>query len=377
MFHTSLRTKVVGMVLGCFLASGIFLLVFLHITFLHELDSISEQAVRSSQKTFQNLEDADINKLAAVLDSILANPEFDTTYKAEDRDPLYSRTKPYFDRMTKLYHFTQWLYYTADGKYFLRLHNPGRFGDPANRWMYDECVRTKAVVSGTELGYAGFSLRVMMPRLDRHGEFKGCLELGEEIGTFFRVMKSQTGNEFALALKKSLMDEEKWAVFTKLRGLPNNWNAQENIVVANRTTPDEKLLHIPLNVDDIPSQGKVLPTARENGSVYARGAFPIYSANGQRVGVVFVVRDITAAVNNVQHAQMVVFVAIVVVTVLTSILANFALKRYLFQRFEGMMEGATAVLGGDFGVVGRITHDDELGRFERQFLQLLVNLMKR
>ena len=242
---SSLRVKVIGAVLICLLGAAAGILTVLHLSFARETEQVTRDAIVEAQQIFQNLEKADINKMSAVLESILSNDAYSGSYTEARRQELYARAKPLFERMKGEYHFTLWQFNNPEsvGTVFLRLHNPTQFGDPLKRWMYDECVRTRSLVAGKELGHSGFALRVMMPQQDQEGHILGYVEVGEEIGRFFGIMQTQTGNQYGLALKKSLLQRDKWVDFRKSLGKPDNWDDLPNSVVADRTTQDDRLVN--------------------------------------------------------------------------------------------------------------------------------------
>jgi HAMP domain-containing protein len=368
---SSLRVKVIGVVLVCLLAAAASILAVLHLNFAHQTDQITRDAIAESQQVFRNLEDADINKMSAVLEAILTNDAFGGSYSEAHRQALYAQAKPLFERMKSKYHFTLWQYNNPEpaGTVFLRLHRPEQFGDPLQRWMYDECVRTKSLVAGKELGHSGFALRVMMPQQDHQGHILGYVEVGEQIGHFFSTMQTQTGNQFGLALKKSLLQRDKWADFRKSQGNPDNWDDLQDIVVADRTTQDDKLMNVQINIDSIPNDGEILGRISSGGATYVRGVFPVFTADGKRTGAVFVAKDMTAAFASLRNLELKVGGLILVVMIIIAAITSFMLNVWVFRRLDNMIEIATRVVGGDYECEIRKSADDEIGEFEYLFDQ--------
>jgi HAMP domain-containing protein len=378
---SSLRVKVIGAVLMCLLAAGASILAVVHLTFVQETDQITRDAIVEAQHVFQNLETTDINKMSAVLEAILSNDAFRGSYAEADRQALYARAKPLFERMKSEYHFTLWQYNNPEsvGTVFLRLHHPEQFGDPLRRWMYDECVRTKSRVAGKELGHSGFALRVMMPQQDGQGHILGYVEVGEQIGRFFTIMQAQTGNQYGLALKKSLLQRDKWIDFRKSQGKTDNWGDQQDVVAADRTSQDDGLMSAQIDIDGIPKDGEVLGRVSSGGATYVRGVFPVFSADGKRSGDVLVVKDVTAAFTRLGNLELKVAGLILGVMVAISAIIGFMLNSWVFRRLDNMIDIATRVVGGDYECEIRKSADDEVGEFEYlfdQFRKVFLGVVK-
>jgi len=379
---SSLRVKVTGTVLICLAAAAAAILMVLHVNFNHQADQMTRDAVAEAQQLFRNLEAADVNKMSVVLEALLDNDAYQGAYTEAHRKQLYDRGKAFFERMKSDYHFTLWQFNNPEsrGTVFLRMHRPEGFGDPLKRWMYEECVRTKAPVAGKELGHSGFALRVMMPQRDQQGNILGYVEVGEEIGRFFSAMQVETGNQYGIALKKTLLQKDKWADFRKSRGLLNNWDDMRDMVVGDRTTENEQLMNVQADIDAIPDEGQVLGRISSGGGTYVRGVFPVTAADGQRAGAVFVVKDMTSAFANLRGLELKVAGLIVAITLLICIVVSAMLERWVFRRLDHMIEMATLVVGGDYECVISKSADDEVGQFEYlfdQFRKVFLSLAKK
>jgi HAMP domain-containing protein len=368
---SSLQVKVIGVMVICLLAAAVSILGVLHLNFAQQTDQITHESVAEARLIFMNLEKADIIKMSAVLESILSGDAFRSSYTEAGRRVLYAQAQPLFQRMKSEYNFTLWQYNNPEsaGTVFLRMHRPEKFGDPLQRWMYDECVRTKSVVAGKELGHSGFALRVMMPQRDRQGKVLGYVEVGEQIGQFFSVMQTQTGNQYGLALKKSLLQRDKWADFRKSQGKADNWDDLHDIVVADRTTQDDRLMNVHVDIDSIPNDGEALGRVSVGNTTYIRGAFPVASADGKRSAAVFVAKDVTLAFARARNLELRVAGLIFVVMGAISVIVGLMLRSWVFRRLDNMIEIATCVVGGDYEREIRKSANDEIGQFEHLFEQ--------
>jgi HAMP domain-containing protein len=381
MKFNSLRVKGIGVVMVCLIAAAALILGVFRADFARESEQIARDAVTDSRRSFQNLENDDINKMAAVLQSILANETFSKPHTAANRKAVLADAQPLFHLMESQYHFTLWNFHDPEstGTIYLRMQNPTKFGDPVRRWMYDECVRTKAPVVGKELANSGFGLRVMMPQKDRRGNLLGYVEVGEELGRFLSTLHAQSGNEYGLALKKSLLQRDKWIDALKLQGKRDSWDDLRDIVVASRTTDDDQLLNVQIDIDSIPAEGEVLGQINNGKATYVRGVFPLSTADGKRSGAVFVARDMTAAFARLRAVQTRVTAVILAVMVIISLIIAGMLRSWVFQRLDNMIEIATRVVGGDYECEIKKSANDEVGEFEYlfdQFRKVFLNVVK-
>ena len=237
---------------------------------------------------------------------------------------------------------TNWSFYTPapDAAFFLRLHNPKKFGDISmKRFMVDEVARTHSIVAGNELGKAGFAVRILRPIYDGQGKETGYLEFGEELGQFIHAMKSQTGDDYGLLLSKKFMDRQAWADSNAVWKRRDNWNDNPDFVVADKTTATESILRFGGNLSAVPDQGKVLERFREGNSVFIRGLFPIHNAAGSTVGAMFVVRDISNVYAAMRHTQNILVLLTVVSLAIGILLVLMLLNRLVFRRLSHIIYG--------------------------------------
>jgi HAMP domain-containing protein len=261
---------------------------------------------------------------------------------------------------------------------FLRLHNPAKFGDHLNRFMDKQVARTHALVVGNELAKAGFAVRILRPVDDGRGGLAGYVEFGEEIGQFIQQMKSQTGDDYGLLLSKKFVDRQFWADSSAVWKRRDNWDDNPNFVVADKTTPTDKIIQFHGDLAAVPARGGVLERFHDGDSVFVRGIFPIHDAAGNTVGAMFVVRDISAFYRSMVRTRNILVLVTVVALALGIFLVLALLNRLVFRRLDHIIMVATRVVGGDYETEIRVSSDDEVGQFEQlfeQFRRVFLDLM--
>jgi HAMP domain-containing protein len=377
----SIRVKVLGALAICFLGALGVALVSLRCSFSQEANELALDSVRGAQRQFKILEAREISKLTTISDTLMPNSEIRDAFAAKDRKRLLELTAPLFVELKKE-GVTNWLFHEPEstGVMFLRLHNPGKFGDRfLNRFMYDEVVRTHKLVSGNELAKAGFALRIIRPFFGRNHEVVGYLELGEELGRFLRDMKAQSGDDYGLLLRKDILDRGYWAETSALFHRRDNWDDDPKTVIVDKTTPSDNIFRFGGDLAGVSASGAVLERAEQNGQVFVRGIFPILDAANRPVGGLFVVRNITAAYTQLIGIRNNLSMVIVIAMGVCGLVLLVMLTQLIFRRLNGIITVATRVVGGDFNCQIEVSSNDEIGQFEQlfeQFRVVFVNLLE-
>jgi hypothetical protein len=375
----SIRTKILAALVTCLVAGVGGILALMHYGFERNSQVLAAESVNGAQKLFTILESREISKMTAVSETLIMNPQVRDAFAAKDRGRLLELTAPLYSKL-KGEGITNWMFHTPepDMRVFLRLHNPPKFGDHLNRFMDGEVARTHAVVAGNELAKAGFAVRILRPFYDSRGGVTGYVEFGEELGQFIHAMKKQTGDDYGLLLSKKFVDRQFWADSSAMWKRRDDWNDNPSFVVADKTSPDDRIIQFQGDVATISDQGKVLERFREGNSVLVRGIFPIRDAAGNPVGAMFVVRDISGFYLTMRHTQNILVLLTVGSLTVGIFLVLTLLNRLVFLRLQRIIGVATRVVGGDYESEIRVSSDDEVGQFEQlfeQFRRIFVDVL--
>jgi HAMP domain-containing protein len=376
----SIRTKVLAALAACLITGIGGMLWLLNYSFSQNSQALAAESVESAQRLFTILSARETSKMTAVSETLLENPQVREAVAARNRDRLLELTAPLYVKL-KAQGITNWMFHTPepDMRVLLRLHNPAKAGDQLNRFMDREVVRTHALVTGNELAKAGFAVRILRPVADAQGQVAGYVELGEEIGRFISEMKTQTGDDYGLLLNKKFVDRQFWADSSATWKRRDNYDDHAGFVVADKTTPNDKIIQFAGSLGSVAGRGQVLERYRDGDSVFVRGIFPIYDAAHNAVGAMFVVRNITGVYLAFRNTQILLIAAIVGALLLGSVLVLTLLNRLVFRRLESIIAVATRVVGGDYDTQIQVSSEDEIGQFEalfEQFRHVFVDLMK-
>jgi HAMP domain-containing protein len=366
----SIRTKVLAVLAVC-LAVGVGgTLMLLNYSFAKNSQALAVESVAGAQRLFNILETREISKMTAVSDTLVLNQRVRDAFAARDRGLLLTLNAPLYSEL-KTQGITNWMFHTPepDMAVFLRLHSPQKFGDPLNRFIDKEVVRTHAIVAGNELAKAGFALRIIRPFPGPDGKLIGYVEFGEEIGRFIHEMKKQTGDDYGLLLNKRFVNPKFWADTSASLHRRDNWADNPTFVVADKTSATESIIQFQGDLANVAGSGKVLDRFNDGDSVFVRGIFPILDAANNTVGAMFVVRDISGVYRSMRNTQNMLLTVSVAGLLLVAVLMLTLLNRLIFRRLDRIIVVATRVVGGDFQTEIHVGSPDEIGRFEQLFEQ--------
>jgi HAMP domain-containing protein len=366
----SIRTKVLGTLAACLALSLGGTLALLQYSFGRNTHAVATEAVSGAHRLFGILEARETSKMIAVGQTLARNPDVREAFAAKDRKRLLQSVQPLYPEL-KAEGITNWMFHAAepDMSVFLRVHNPPRFGDHLNRFMDKQVVATHNVVTGNELGRAGFAVRMIRPFYAADGALSGYLEFGEEIGQFMQQMKSQTGDDYGLLLNKKFVDPKFWADTNATLKRRDGWSDHASFVVADKTSANDNIIRFQGDLASLDEKGQVLERFQEGDSAFVRGIFPIFDSAHNAVGAMFVVHDISGVYASMRSTENLLVILSIAGLGIGCAVVMLLLNRLVFQRLRKIITVATRVVGGDFNTAIRIDSDDEIGQFEQLFEQ--------
>jgi hypothetical protein len=364
MRSTSLELKLVFAVLLIATAVGAGGAALAGRIFERQVEGTAQQVLQTAADAFAAQQRGEVEKLGSTLDALLANDDLREAFERRDREALVRSTRPLFETMQDRDRITHWYFVEPDPSraVFLRVHKPELSGDRIERVTFRRAVETRELGAGLELGKTAFALRVVRPWV-HEGRVIGYMELAEEIDHFLNAMKTRTGDEYGLLVKKKFLDEKKWARVLGPRA--NTWNDRPDVVVVDTTAFTDGIIDFDGDLERIPDSGEALGEVVRGDRAFVRGIFPVRDAAGRQVGGLFVLHDFTA-----QHAAVRTGVGMAFLILLTSSLGGAAatlvlMHRLVFARLGRLRlraEALAARAGSDRPALQAST--DDLGRLE-------------
>jgi hypothetical protein len=359
-----LGTCLLGAVVGARVAGGIF---------EDNLEDAALSTLQSAADAFAAQERSEIEKLTATLDVLLADGHLREAFVARDREKLLALAAPTFRTMSQRDRITHWYFIEAEPSrtVFLRVHRPELFGDRVDRITFQRAVDTRDVGTGKELGQTAFALRAVRPWF-HDGKLLGYMELAEEIDHFLGAMKSRTGDEYGLLVKKKFLDERAWARVLGPRA--NTWNDRPDVVVVDTTTFTDGIIDYAGDIERIPDRGEALGEALRGERAFIRGIFPLRDAAGRKVGGLFVLHDFTRHHSALRAGILQAFLVLLALSVLSALAIGWFVHRLVFARLAKLRIQLEAHAGKEGLPPSRVVApptDDELGRLEALFRRVL------
>jgi len=345
------KYKAVGFIVSLATTGVVGVILLFNVSNHKNIDFMADYFVAKAQAEFRSTESNYINLFNSTLEALKANKEMAQLFMKRDREGLLRLCRPIFDKLKEKNGITHWYFINpAPAKTcFLRVHAPHKYGDVITRATLDRSVETGGPGAGKELGKTAFAIRLVHPYY-YDGELIGYMELGMELEHLFNIMKSRSNNEYGVLAKKELIDKEKWASVRMEKNISNNWDDLKDLLVIYRTNRNGNLMHYKGDLAGIPPLGLALQQVNRDKKTFVRGIFPIKDAAGNKVGGIFILKDITRIVSGMQSQKKeIVLMVIAFMTGITFFMIFFhkraekELRRYR-NELEDMIKDRTREL---------------------------------
>lgn len=265
--------------------------------------------------------DKDTSLMRAVLHTMQGLPAIGAAFAAQDRDALLREAGPLFQTLRFEHRITHLYFNNPELVNLVRLHSPDEFGGQIKRTTAVEARSQNKITHGLELGALGtLTLRVVAPWPSAGGVL-GYVEMGEEIGHLVQEIHDSLSVDLLVLVDKQLLPAQQWQHGLALLERQGNWDRFSQQVMVAYTKAD-----IPVAMND-----SVLAALRmgetqvfsESRQTLHLAMLPLVDSNGQRIGDMVVMRDITGLEETFQRS-------ITLVTFLSLLVGAFVLGLFYF-----------------------------------------------
>ncbi len=260
-----------------------------------QVDVDTRLKIDAVRRTFEHEAADEADLLNSLIEFVKEKKTLQKDWLAKDHEALLKDAAPIFEKIRARHPVTHFYFISPDRRCFLRLHNPGRFGDYIGRDTMNAAATTQKPSQGIELGpYGTLTLRVVQPWWV-NGRLAGYLEMGEEVDQFAQHVSSFLGVDVLLAVDKRYLVREKWEEGLWMTGCWGNWDRFRNVVVHNgKAGRLSMLLDGDLKFSGSGTRDNLF-TVSGYGRDYRCGLAPLKDVSGRDVGGFVVLSDITAA----------------------------------------------------------------------------------
>lgn len=265
--------------------------------------------------------DKDTHLMRAVLHTMQGIPAIGAAFANQDRTALLRETGPLFQTLRSEHRITHLYFNNSELVNLVRLHSPGEFGDEITRMTTVQARSQNKIMHGLELGALGtLTLRVVTPWPSANGVL-GYVEMGEEIGHLIQEIHDSLSVDLLVLVDKQLLPAQQWEHGLALLKRQGSWDRFTQQVMVAHTMAD-----IPVAMND-----SVLTALRmgdtqvfsENSQKLHLAMLPLVDSNGQRIGDMVVMRDISSLQGTFQRS-------ITMVTLLSLLVGAFVLGLFYF-----------------------------------------------
>ena len=176
------QTNVNLRLLSVIFLSILTIVFFLTMSSINLATNINEENERQSLAVLyadynEEVESQKISSLA-LSDSFADRQDIKDLYLANNREALLTLLTPIFDTLKNEYNIRHLYIEDTEGKVFVRIHNPEKFGDDVTyRLTAAAALEQQATIAGVEVGPNRIGIRSVSPLL-LDNEFIGMLEIG-------------------------------------------------------------------------------------------------------------------------------------------------------------------------------------------------------
>lgn len=350
-----------------------FVLVFYFWTIYRQENFYSQEisrTVKDANHEFQVLLEKDSEIILSSLDVFLENEEYKRVFSNQEKDILFQKSLPLFEKLKNDYSITHFYYHLPEGVNFLRVHNKDISGDNINRHTFIEAQKSQISGVGIELGKTAFALRAVKPYYYQNN-LLGYVEFGKEIDNILNNLQEEYDNNFAIIVEKKYINYEDWASIRNVKGLNNNWDDLDDYLLIDSTSSREGYSESTLlkchNILIEKNNKEEVFSTKLLDRKYLCGSFPLYDAGDNLVGSIVVLEDISNFKKILASSSFSSIVFIIILIVLFVVFFQFFIKKYVIKPIVKLKKGTDIIKLGNLNYKINIKSKDEIGDLANNF----------
>jgi len=277
-----------------------------------ELNQVQEMGQRGAHRIEKLFEREMVDRgqlLNVATQTLFENDAFLRAMMTDDTARMTSLATPLFRELQATQAVIRMELFTSDHTPVLQLGNPTHLGIPRGDLETHADEPAKPFSSSIELGDTqnGLALRTIVPWI-RDGERIGDFEFDQATDAITSRVHEVLGVDFFILLDKNRLSRRAWEKRKQAIGHTPDWDRLPNRVVTEQTLPQ-----LPIELQAHLNSARQDPNRTFFTSLdkqrYLGGSHPLYDSNGESVGEILYLRNVTNELNSALVAAGVVGLA--------------------------------------------------------------------
>ncbi len=301
----------------------VIVILILQGTFVWNFSLEKKYSINQSRKiTTQRVQDLlkeemihDVEKMSMAMEAIIRDPILTSDFQQQNEEELLARANPLFERLKNSSKVTHFYFHLPNRTNLIRLHKSLK-RDLINRETIKNAEATGQPSAGLEQGPTGNPvLRVVYPwrsdfpqRRDSdlftppwQSELIGYLELGIEFEDIAEQVHHLLNVNLILAVDKQFLDRKRWENRNKKFGKQSDWDAFSELVIIDKTIESVPELISQAMAKSTIYNHQELQFVEQDRTLEAI-FLPLVDINGQHLGYVIVLKDISNIIRTAQES---------------------------------------------------------------------------
>ena len=279
---------------------GIFVSGTYYLMHEHISDKVRDKLV-SVKRLLAVVEAEQATEMNDAMEPVLADPSLTAAFVARDQPELLREAKSHFAKILDSYTAISLTFLDREGVTVLRVQEPGRYGDRMESIVLAKVIASGEPASGIEIATSGVvCLRVVRPWL-LQGELAGYVELSEDFDKVFDEIHQILNVDLFVSIDKKVLNR---AVLEANRGggSLHQWDLLKHYVITKQTM-EKVSAAVKDSFKDLVDCSEEnhlteLLRIRQGQEIFLSGILALTDVNGNDVGDIVTVVDVTKEENN-------------------------------------------------------------------------------
>lgn len=289
------RPILVALSLSFLLLFGIFVYGTYYLLQEHVADKVRDKLANVNNLLTSVIAEETV-ELNGTMEVVLADQVLIEAFVAKDLRSLLQQAKDHMGRLFDNYVVTSFTFLGPDGGKLLQAQDLVRDEEVLHSSVLKKAIASHGVASGVEIAPSGMViLRVVRPFI-HEGRLLGYFEASKNIGEFVDHIQRILNVDLALFVNKKKLSQQAWRIEAGQR-MARDWEQMNNFALVRQTMKDvpAPLIDYLRETVDCSAERhlRTILSFRQGQKVFRAGSLPFFDADGDDVGDLSVLVDVT------------------------------------------------------------------------------------